>query len=239
MATFTKHYQPNIAAGFPQFKFAKSFQRIHFLLNTEGKVSEHLTELNRQIGQRVQDNKADTSYTASQALYDILRECEDLGGFDKTQVKYVTGVLKADEFRAMMTGCVAFLDPFVTPRHGAETHRIQWWMISRDMAANASEYDANVTPAQLFASTNDPTAIKGDNNNVWYICLDASQGACDSGCAPESLKEYILAKFPNVASAEASQMKWDTCTKARYSVIKGLPAVARMKAQELVQYPKP
>lgn len=236
MSTFDKTYAINVKERFPEFGYAKSFQRIQWILDDRETVDRLLTKLDEKIKARLDHHKpGDDSYTEAQALYDILRKCEDDGGFVRTEVKYVTGVLSAEKFRSMMSGPYAFLDPFVTQRHGAETHRIQWWMIAKDLKANPGEYDEGARTGRLFASTADGHAFRSGEDNVWYHTLDALQGRCTTARAPESLKEHINSAFQYVAAAEAAQMAWNTCVKWRYGALKTLSPVARSleKNQEL------
>jgi hypothetical protein len=225
MAVFTKTYPVNIAETFAEYKYPKSFQRIQTLLDSKEMVTTLLKSLDTEIGKNVKKNEAEDGYTASQAMYDILRESEVANGFHKTEVKYLKGVLTPKMFGDMIRTKCAFLDPFVTNRHGAETHRVQWWMIMEDMTKNAGEYE-KVDAGTLFASTLDKAArIEGKKtNNVWYHSLDADQGQCTSARAPESLKEYF-ASFKNIDAAEAGEMKWDTTIKMTWTAFKKLGKV--------------
>lgn len=215
-------YKVNIEKQFSKFPYPKSFSRIQEILDDEKIVSKLLSELDKQISERYKKfNGQDDKYTKNQAMYDIIRETEDAHGFMDKEVKYVMGVLTGPQFYSMMKGPYAFLDPFVTPRHGAETHRIQWWMIAQDIAGNTNKYEDNVQAGALFASTAFKSANNGKENNVWYLTLDALQGKCTSARAPESLKEYIVSnkEYANIAAAEALQMSWDTATRCRYETI--------------------
>lgn len=238
---FKKTYAVDVAATFAEYPYAKSFQRIMAIFDDKATVDGYLKELNGQIKKKVDKHKKDDpNYSEAQALYDIFRSVENDEGFHKTQVCYVTGVLSPDKFLKMMKGKMAFLDPFVTNRHGAETHRIQWWMIAQDMAANKALYDAGQSASDLFMSTAGVGAYIGPNNNVWYHALDALQGKCDSARAPESLKEYIGATpaYSLIAAAEANQMRWDTCIKLPHKAATTLgPVKAKMeKNWELKKY---
>jgi|JI10StandDraft_1071094.scaffolds.fasta_scaffold48365_2 hypothetical protein len=219
MATFTKSYQFDLAQKCPNFKFAPAYTRIMELLDDEALVKKHLMALDSLVKKSFDDmSKKDSNYTKAQALYDILRESEILHKFDASKVAYITGVIKtADQFYYLMDKKLAFLDPNVTPKHGAETHRIQWWIIGRDMADKAKIYGAKVA-SEVYAAAADKTARNDDKgtNNAWYNALDADQGSCNSARAPECLKEYINAKFKNIAEAEALQMKWDSAVKMTY-----------------------
>lgn len=239
MATFDRSYPVEIAEVFPKFRYAKSFGRIQAFLDSEEEVRSQLVELDQRVVlQCARFRVEDPDYPEAQALYDILRESEDVAGFNKGEVKYVTRVLAPGMFLSMMLGAYAFLDPFVTTKHGAETHRIHWWMIAQDMRANPLAYDEKLQPADLFRATADPAAYAGPENNVWYHTLDAFQGKCTTARAPESLKEYILTNFPALAAAEQQQMKWDTCVKWRYDTIRGRPLAVRgwEKYQELKRF---
>lgn len=238
---FKKTYPIEVATTFADFPYAKSFQRIMALFDDKASVDKHLKELNAQIKKKVDKyQKDDANYSEGQALYDIFRSVETDEGFHKSQVCYVTGVLSPANFLKMMKGKMAFLDPYVTPRHGAETHRIQWWMIAQDMAANKGEYDDGQSASDLFMSTAGVGAYIGPNNNVWYHSLDALQGQCDTARAPESLKAYIGATpaYSLIAAAEANQMSWDTCVKLPYKQAVTLgPVKSKMeKNWELKQY---
>lgn len=238
---FSKTYAVNVAQTFPDFPYAKSFQRIMQLLDDKDAVKKHLEVLNGEIVRKVSKERGpNDEYSAAQALYDILRKSELEQGFHKTQVCYVTGVLSAQKFLAMMNDKMAFLDPNVTPLHGAETHRIQWWMIARDMDANRDQYDP-VSASDLFKSTADLSATGPRGaGNVWYHALDADQGRCDSARAPESLKAYIVSKpaYSKIAEAEALQMKLDTCVKMPWSKAKTLSPQKRLmdKNWEVKEY---
>ena len=190
------------------------------LLDDEAQVKKHLMALDSLVKKSFDDMaKKDSNYTKAQALYDILRESEVLHKFDANKVAYITGVIKtADQFYHLMDKKIAFLDPNVTAKHGAETHRIQWWIIGRDMADKAKIYGAKVA-SEVYAAAADKTARNDDKgtNNAWYNALDADQGSCDSARAPECLKEYINAKCKNIAEAEAQQMKWDSAVKMTYT----------------------
>lgn len=238
---FKKTYPVDIASTFPDFPYAKSFQRILALLDDKAAVDKHLKELNAEVKKLVDKNqKDDASYAEGQALYDIFRSVETEEGFHKTQVCYVTGVLSPANFLKMMKGKMAFLDPYVTPRHGAETHRIQWWMIAQDLATNKALYDAGQSASELFMATAGVGAYLGPNDNIWYHSLDAMQGKCDSARAPESLKQYIGATpaYSLIAAAEANQMSWDTCVKLTHKQAAALgPVKSKMeKNWELKQY---
>ncbi len=240
-------YNVDIAAQFSKYPYPKAFQRVQELLDDQKMVDLHLIELEKQIQAGLDKYGEDKLFTPAQAMYDILREKEDAHGFVPDQIYYVTGVLSVEEFYGMMRGPVAFLDPFVTNRHGAETHRIQWWIIARDIEADTiTKYyppktvdDKPFTAGALFASTADESAYNGKEDNIWYLTLDALQGKCTSARAPESFKEYISQTYKLISLAEEAQMKWDDCVKWRYAVIKG-NALRRNfpKYQELVKYPK-
>lgn len=238
---FSKSYPVDIAQTFPDFPYAKSFERIMWLLDNKTEVSDHLTFLNSEIVRKLnKDRDANAGYSAAQALYDILRKSEIEQGFHKTQVCYVTRVLSAGKFLAMMNQKMAFLDPNVTLFHGAETHRIQWWMIARDMEDHSNEYDG-VSASDLFKSTAAESATgRAPAGNVWYHALDANQGKCDSARAPESLKAYIGSKdaYSKIAEAEAMQMKLDTCVKMPWSKAKTLSSQQRLmdKNWEVKEY---
>ncbi len=242
MATFTKTYQFDLSQKVPNFKYAPAYTRIMELLDDEGLVKKHLMALDSMVKKSFDDmSKKDSNYTKAQALYDILRESEILHKFDANKVAYITGVIKtADDFYHLMEKKLAFLDPNVTPKHGAETHRIQWWIIGRDMADKAKVYGAKVA-SEVYAAAADKTARNNDKgtNNAWYNALDADQGSCNSARAPESLKEYINAKFPNIAEAERDQMKWDTAVKMTYDKKTTLGAVKSKsdKNFDLFKYP--
>lgn len=238
---FSKSYAVNIAQTFPRFPYATSFQRIMELLDDKREVSKHLTFLNDEIVRKLNKERgANAEYSAAQALYDILRKSELEQGFHKTQVCYVTEVLTAEKFLVMMNQKMAFLDPNVTRFHGAETHRIQWWMIARDMKDNPGKYDS-VSASDLFKSTAAESATSpAPAGNVWYHALDANQGKCDSARAPESLKAYIGSKdaYSKIAEAEALQMKLDTCVKMPWSKAKTLSTQQRLmdKNWEVKEY---
>ncbi|MET0405988.1 MAG: LirA/MavJ family T4SS effector, partial [Cystobacter sp.] len=152
MGHFDKKYEVDIKKSFPKFPYPKSFQRIQEVLDDQALVDHYLLQLDHQIAESVQRNRVE-GYSVAQALNDNLRETEDREGFNKNEVKYVLGVLSTEEFYGMMEGPYAFLDPFVTPRHGAETHRIQWWIISQDLHAQPARYEAGVNAGKLFSST--------------------------------------------------------------------------------------
>jgi hypothetical protein len=230
--SFTRTYFLEISTTFTRFKYHKSFQRIQELLDNKDSVTELLGELNDSVERKCVDYG--DACTSSFAMYDILREAETSNGFKQDEVKYVLGVLGAAEFTAMVQSKCAFLDPFVTPRHGAETHRIQWWMIIQDMKKNPDKYDSDVDAGTLFAEAlgesallNNPGVGPDSTNNVWYHCLDANQGWCNTGRAPEALKAYFMS-YPGIKAAEEGQMKWDTTVKMRFATWKDLGPAQRL-----------
>ena len=240
MATFNKTYEFDVSKTLPEFPLAGAYTRIMALLDDEKEVKKHLTALDSMVQKAHADNvKKDAEYTKAQALYDILRESEILHKFEPTKVYYITGVIKsAEAFYKLMKDKTAFLDPFVTKNHGAETHRIQWWIIGRDMADKAKIYGAKVA-SEVYQAAADPRGQGKGTSNVWYNALDADQGKCNSARAPESLKEYINAKFPNIAAAEQQQMAWDTVVKMTHEKKVKLGAVkSKMEANfDLKKYP--
>lgn len=223
---FSRTYSVSIATSFPDFEYPKSFQRIQALLDSEELVKSLLSDLNQRVEKRLNEQGQEVS-TCSFAMYDILREAETDNGFNRNEVKYLMGVLQADDFRQMVEDKCAFLDPFVTARHGAETHRIQWWMIIRDMANNPQAYEKGVSAGTLFAAALGGSAYHNPEDNVWYHCLDALQGKCTTGRAPESLKAYFMENYPFIADAEIGQMKWETTVKMPFARWQSLGVAGR------------
>lgn len=222
--------QQHITGSFPDFPYQKSFIRIHELLNSEPSVRALLGQLEANIN-------AGTSKEKAQQLYDALRLREVAGGFDPSEVGYWLGVVSADDFFKTMLGTddngnlpIAFLDPLVQERHGAETHRIQWWMVSKDLEENPGKYD-DVTPAELFRSTASEAAQPQGIDNLWFRTFDAQAG-CDTARSPESLmgngEGYIQARFSRIYDAELNQRAWISCVKTTVAKAEGVSRIKMM-----------
>lgn len=247
---FTKGatYKPDIKRLCPEAKFQEGFERIHVLLSDKKLCKSYLDAMEKEIVKRMKapPDGAPSPYTAAQAMYDTLRDAEIAHKFDANEVKYITGVITtAQKFYDLMDGKFAFLDPKVTNRHGAESHRLQWWIIMQDMKANASEYGAVKLASDFYfyCSTKGPRNGDKGNDNLWYVSFDANQSACDDFRGAENIKGYITkhaSTYPNIVAAEAAQMATDTSIKmssAKYKKL-GSAVKAKMAANfELKEYP--
>ena len=229
-APFDKTYEVKIAESFPKFAYPKSFQRIQALLDSPDLVKPLLKQLDKEVADLFTKNKKEEGYTIAFAMYDTLRAVEKANGFSPDQVKYLLGVLKAEEFIAMVKQKCAFMDPYVTLKHGAETHRIQWWMIAQDIKKNAGLYEPKVNAGTLFEAALSPEGFKSAADNVWYHNLDAVQGKCTTARAPEYLKEHFMTKglYPAISEAEQASMVWDNTVKMGYAKWKSLAGPARI-----------
>lgn len=247
---FTKAatYKPDVQRLAPDKKFQKAFERIHVLLSDKKLCKGYLEAMEGKIVKRMKTppEGAPSPYTAAQAMYDILRDAEIAHKFDADEVKYITGVITtAQKFYDLMAGKFAFLDPKVTTRHGAESHRLQWWIIMQDMKANSAEYGDVKLASDLYfyCSTKDPRNGDKGTDNLWYQSFDADQSKCDDFRGAENIKGYITkhaSAYPNIVAAEKAQMATDTSIKmssAKYKKV-GSAVKARMPAHfELKEYP--
>ena len=224
---FTKAatYKPDVQRLAPDKKFQKAFERIHVLLSDKKLCKGYLEAMEGKIVKRMKTppEGAPSPYTAAQAMYDILRDAEIAHKFDADEVKYITGVITtAQKFYDLMAGKFAFLDPKVTTRHGAESHRLQWWIIMQDMKANSAEYGDVKLASDLYfyCSTKDPRNGDKGTDNLWYQSFDADQSKCDDFRGAENIKGYITkhaSAYPNIVAAEKAQMATDTSIKTKPS----------------------
>ncbi|NNF06429.1 MAG: hypothetical protein HKN21_06685 [Candidatus Eisenbacteria bacterium] len=217
--TIEDELKPFEENGFDSAKLAK-FTQIAEMFEDQSQVDLYLAKLEAAVLQKelaLRDVVTNEDKRWSQALYDILRESEDAAGFDKTQVWYLEGVVSADQFFEMMRGPIAFMDPNVTPKHGAETHRIQWWMVGELLGAAEG--------GPLFSSTADPKASSGDSSEdtLWYKVFDyQSHGANIDGTlngtarSPEFLKQHLsVMNYSSLVKAEEGSMSWTNGAKNR------------------------
>lgn len=247
---FTKidTYKPDVQRLCPDEKYQKGFTRIHVLLSDKKLCKSYLDAMEKEIAKRMKTppEGAPSPYTAAQAMYDILRDSEIAHKFDANQVKYVSGAITSKQtFFDLLDGRFAFLDPFVTNRHGAESHRLQWWIIMQDMKAKATEYGEvkYASDFYYYCSTKGPRNNDKGNDNLWYVSFDANQSACDDFRGAENIKGYITkhkTTYPNIAAAEEVQMKSETCVRMSSAKYKKLNSAVKAKIKdnfELKEYP--
>jgi len=155
-----------------------------------------------------------------EALHLVLRKQEDKHGFDEKKVFWLEGLLGTDDFLAMMANKIVFMDPFVTANHGAQTHRIQWWMISKAMdASSPSAWDAE-SASDLYLLANRARFGPGTEDTLWYLVFDAQREK--TARCPEFLTPYIK-KYNESGffkKAEEVALDWGTTPKGRIENLK-------------------
>lgn len=235
MAIFSKNYAPNFVKWAADAPYGPCFARIHELLSTQKDCHEHLLSLNKKIDKLLnsppESEGSQDWYTPAQVMFDVLRAVELAHGFN-AQVLFIDKVItSAAQFFSIMKNKHAFLDPFVTARHGAESHRLQWWIIMHDMKKNPAKYPGVSGAAELFAyCSTDEAGTKNKTDNLWYMTFDANQQNCDDFRAAENVTDYIKknqSTYPHIFAAEQQQsLGWSSCVKMTSDKRKSLGAVA-------------
>lgn len=128
----------------------ESFLRIQGLLGNKDELLPHLQALSKEVGDHdlfEEDPQA--------ALKAVLAAHEEASGFS-TAVPTVTGFVSPEEFSGMIRRKTPFDDLGASAEHGSATHRIQWNVIGRAMAAAKGKQEAwpgAETAADLYART--------------------------------------------------------------------------------------
>ena len=222
----------DVVEKYDEFEFKDEFEYILDLLSDQGRVDAYLKMLSEDVQKRCMAIAAfeggdrgilpaDEDEIKGIVLHDILCETETAHGFS-SQVWYLGGVLSTASFFEMMLDVHPFMDPLVNAKHGAQTHRIQWWMICKEIdkrrlittAANASElYKATAHKnAQVKVGATSATTL-------WYKVFDNIQGGGDLGSetarCPEWLMQHIKENYTTyLKPAEIAAQIWNTAPKA-------------------------
>ncbi|MFO1320973.1 MAG: LirA/MavJ family T4SS effector [Burkholderiales bacterium] len=210
-------------------KTIDDFGRIWWLLDDEVRVNAFLDDLSTRVQKQIQIVKnlrsgaqgVLKSYSdegiLGVALHDVLRETEIAQGFSKDRVYFLEGVLEAFEFLEMMDQRIPFMDPRVNRNHGAQTHRIQWWIVGEDMKANKGFWNApSAGDLYLVTATARKRDFRSGNDTLWYKSFDAQRGGPgqpQTARCPEFLLTHIESTDPTfLYRAELCAQEWNANT---------------------------
>ena len=220
-----------ILEDYPDFPYRDEFAQIIELLHDTSRVDEYLAALREKVSTRavIVESRRTAGKLLSDdiakeqilgiALHDVLCEAEKTHGFAK-DVWYLGGVLSEPDFFQMMEERIPFMDPLVNKRHGAQTHRMQWWMVCKEMDSGRGALgQCQKNASELYAATAYASAQKATGassaTTLWYRTFDNIQGGSDpgktTGRCPEWLCSHIKKNYTTVLwPAELVAQAWDT-----------------------------
>lgn len=258
----TEELAISVLNDYPDFKYRKAFVQIVALLHSIDRVKPYLDLLKKKVNDQllvVQNAIAVAEDTHGQsllmrlsgdkdqqlgvALHEVLMSTEAAHGFDVTEYWYLGGVLDSSDFLSMMEKRIAFLDPLVNPRHGAQTHRIQWWIVAQAID-DGKIGSIGLKAADLYAETATPSAQVASSpssaSTLWYRTFDNVQGGTDVGKntprCPEWLATYLAKHYPDfLGPAELVAQQWDTAPKGDCNALKTMKVMQLMTGQTQVR----
>ncbi len=176
-------------------------KHIKALFANSATIHAYLKMLDLEIGQAVEA-------TPDLKLEKVLSNAEGVGGFPPT-TDVLSQILQPADFNQQLRSGRLFHDPNVSPLHGAQTHRIQWYCIIKNWQANPAAYKTEdgtaLNPQEIFRMLGTKDALhKGNaqNSGYWRQLLDESNEALGaSGSQPEVFTTYVIdhqAEFVNL-----------------------------------------
>jgi hypothetical protein len=151
--------------------FAK-FQLVQRILRDRSRVDEHLRTL------------ADYMRRNRESLSETLRGFE--GGRNPGSLPQLTDFVPADAFADLVSKGEIFED-LVNPRHGMQTHRLQWFIVAQEMGDNWAKdvYRESVNPRWRVT-------LAGDEKNMWDFIVDQlGVPPGDDFTMPSNLETYL------------------------------------------------
>jgi hypothetical protein len=172
--------------GLPE-RYQPGVEAIRRLLGDQQRVTRLMQDLETEIILRSQKSGEPLEISREK----VLTEWEARNGF-KPAVDLPGKTYDTDEWRAMLREGAMFKDTVFKDvlrqgfRHGYETHRVQWNLVMREMAARPESFGNVASASELFKFTGavDDASLnwertglssKSRNKTIWYQLFDSNE----------------------------------------------------------------
>ena len=156
------------------------FEAVQLILTNKTKVDTQLEVLNQLM------------VTKNLSLTEVLAESEEKGGWSTKRIR-LTDFVPPETFLDLVSNGNLFQD-LVAKRHGSQTHRIQWFIIRKELG--------NKKALALFKEAGNP-GWNNDSKYMWDYIVDITGGMGEFDFRqPEKLEAYLNETFTTDSAEE-------------------------------------